>query len=196
MIQIFTRKGGDGRFHAFFSTQFGLDEANSQYYYFKRTKDLLNQTGLEQVYRLGFDGGNERFGYSFGASMGQNTGTLIHNGNDSKRYSMRFGSRVKINKILDYDNSFGFLMQDFRRTRNGNQGLYTGLADHGVQCGQRPALHCCRRHGEELQRRHRRHGRRGVRHLQDIRQRRRAAAIQPYQHQALPDRPHAHAHAV
>ena len=127
VIQIFTRKGGDGRFHAFFSTQFGLDEANSQYYYFKRTKDLLNQTGLEQVYRLGFDGGNERFGYSFGASMGQNTGTLIHNGNDSKRYSMRFGSRVKINKILDYDNSFGFLMQDFRRTRNGNQGLYTGL---------------------------------------------------------------------
>ena len=127
VIQIFTRKGGDGRFHAFFSTQFGLDEANSQYYYFKRTKDLLNQTGLEQVYRLGFDGGNERFGYSFGASMGQNTGTLIHNGNDSKRYSMRFGSRVKINKILDYDNSFGFLTQDFRRTRNGNQGLYTGL---------------------------------------------------------------------
>lgn len=127
VIQVFTRKGGDGRFHAFFSTQLGVDEATSQFYHFKRTMELLNQTGLEQLYRVGFDGGNERFGYSFGANMGQNTGTVIHDGNDSKRYVLRFGSRLKVNRMLDYENSFGFLSQDFRRTRNGNQGLYTGL---------------------------------------------------------------------
>ena len=127
VIQIFTKKHGTGRFNASVTTQLGFDVANSQYYYFDRTKDLLHQTGFEQKYGLSFSGGTERMGYSFGASMSQNTGTLIHNGNEQRKYDIRFGSSIRMNSMLKYTNSFGFVAEDYNRNRNGNQGFYTGL---------------------------------------------------------------------
>jgi hypothetical protein len=48
--------------------------ASSQFYHFKRTKELLHQTGFKQKYRVGFDGGTEKFGYSFGGSMSKRYG--------------------------------------------------------------------------------------------------------------------------
>ncbi|HEY9543913.1 MAG TPA: TonB-dependent receptor plug domain-containing protein, partial [Prevotella sp.] len=127
VIQIFTKKGRNGRFRGSFSSQMGFDVATSQFYHFKRTKELLNQTGFQQRYRLSFDGGNDKFGYSLGAGMSSNSGIIIHNGNDNKKYDLRFGSRLKINRQLEYHNSFGFVAEQFKRSRNGNQGLYTGL---------------------------------------------------------------------
>lgn len=127
VIQIFTKKGGDGPFRATFTTEVGFDVANSQYYHFNRTKELLHQVGNFQRYRVAFNGGTDKFGYSFGASMSRNTGTIIHNGNESTKYDLRFGSKLKVNRLLEYQNSFGILFQDYRRSRNGNQGFYTGL---------------------------------------------------------------------
>ena len=127
VIQLFTKKGTQGGFRASFSTELGVDVANSQYYHFKRTKELLHQTGFEQRYRLSIDVGNQKYGYSLGASMSQNTGTVIHNVNENKKYDLRFGSHINFNDKLEYQNSFGFVAQDFHRSRNGNQGFYTGL---------------------------------------------------------------------
>lgn len=127
VIQIFTKKGGNGRFQGSAGIELGFDVANSQYYHFNRTKDLLNQTGFAEKYRLSFSGGNERSGYSLGASMSHNTGTLIHDGNESKKYELRFGSHLRINSLLEYQNSFGLSAADFKRSRNGNEGSYTGL---------------------------------------------------------------------
>lgn len=126
VIQIFTRKGGvhPTRFYA--GADLEMDSYNSQWYHWKRTKELLNQTGWGQRYRFGFDGGTERFGYSFSGSMYDNTGTLTANGNKERKYDMRFGSRVKFNRVLQYQNSFGTTIYDYRRHRNGNQGYYTG----------------------------------------------------------------------
>lgn len=127
VIQIFTKKGGDGRFQGSAGIELGVDVANSQFYYFDRTKDLLHQTGFEEKYRLSMSGGNNRNGFSLGANMSHNTGTLIHDGNESKKYELRFGSHVNINSMLNYQNSFGFSAADFKRSRNGNEGSYTGL---------------------------------------------------------------------
>lgn len=127
VIQIFTKKGGEGRLNVSFETQLGADVASSQFYYFKRTKELLHQTGFTQKYRIALDGGNDKYGFSLGASMSNNTGTLIHNANEDRKYDLRFGSRLQINKSLDYQNSFGMVIEDFGRSRNGNQGGYTGL---------------------------------------------------------------------
>ena len=127
VIQIFTKNHGSGRFNASFTTQVGIDVANSQFYHFNRTKELLHQTGFQQKYGLTFSGGTEQLGYSFGASMSQNTGTIIHDGNEQKKYDIRFGSSVKLNSMLKYTNSFGFVAEDYKRNRNGNQGDYTGL---------------------------------------------------------------------
>jgi TonB-dependent SusC/RagA subfamily outer membrane receptor len=127
VILIYTKKGGSGRFNASFTSQFGIDNATSQFYHFNRTKDLLNQNGFLQRYKIAFNGGNERIGYSLGASMSRNTGIIIHNGNEDKKYDLRFGSHMKISKLMEYQNSFGLAVGNFRRSRNGNQGLYTGL---------------------------------------------------------------------
>ena len=127
VIQIFTKNHGSGRFNASFTTQVGLDIANSQFYHFNRTKDLLHQTGFQQKYGLSFSGGTEQLGYSFGASMSQNTGTIIHDGNEQKKYDIRFGSSIRMNSMLKYTNSFGFVAEEYCRNRNGNQGYYTGL---------------------------------------------------------------------
>ena len=133
VILIYTKKGGEGKFRASFTTQFGLEDATSQFYHFKRTKDLLNQTGIMQRYRIAFSGGNDRSGYSLGASMSRNTGIIINNGNDTKKYDLRFGSHIKFNRLLEYQNSFGLVAENYRRSRNGNQGLYTGLWT--TECG-------------------------------------------------------------
>ncbi|MBM6991726.1 MAG: TonB-dependent receptor [Prevotella sp.] len=127
VLQIFTKKGGNGRFSGSAGVEIGFDTPNSQYYYFDRTKDLLNQTGFEEKYRLSFSGGNERSGYSLGASMSRSTGIVIHNNNESKKYELRFGSHLRINRLLEYQNSFGLTAADFRRSRNGNEGTFTGL---------------------------------------------------------------------
>ncbi len=127
VIQIFTKNHGAGRFNASFTTQMGIDVANSQFYHFDRTKELLHQTGFQQKYGLSFSGGTERLGYSFGASMSKNTGTIIHDGNEQKKYDMRFGTSIRLNSVLKYTNSFGLVAEDYKRNRNGNQGYYTGL---------------------------------------------------------------------
>ncbi len=127
VIQIFTKHHGNGHFNGSVTTQVGFDVANSQYYHFDRTKELLHQTGFQQKYGLNFSGGTERMGYSFGASMSQNTGTLIHDGNEQKKYDLRVGTSLRLNSGLKYTNSFGFVAEEHRRNRNGNQGYYTGL---------------------------------------------------------------------
>lgn len=127
VILITTKKSGTGHFHASMSMQLGLEAATTQFYHFKRTKDLLNQTGFYQKYQLSMDGNNGRFGYSLGASMYHDAGSLIHNGNENKKYELHFGSQVDITPQINYQNSFGLVVEDFKRTRNGNQGLYTAL---------------------------------------------------------------------
>ena len=127
VIQIFTKNHGNGSFHASVISQIGWDVANSQFYHFNRTKELLHQTGFQQKYGISFSGGTERMGYSFGASMSHNTGTIIHNGNEQKKYDIRFGTSIKMHSKLKYTNSFGYVADEFQRNRNGNQGYYTGL---------------------------------------------------------------------
>ena len=127
VIQIFTKKGSADGFHASVGVDMGWDKATTQFYHFKRTADLLNQTGFEQRYRLSLSGGNDKYGYSLGANMGENTGIVIHNNNAQKRYDLRFGSHARITSQLEYQNSFGFVAEDYKRSRNGNQGFYTGL---------------------------------------------------------------------
>ncbi len=139
VIIITTKKGGDGRFHATAGMEVGLTTADSHWYHFGRTADLLHQTGVYQKYRVGFSGGNDRFGYSLGASMQHDGGMMIHDGNENKKYDLRYGSRLKINSWLKYDNSFGFVASDFSRSRNGNQGLYTGLWT--TECGAAADMH-------------------------------------------------------
>jgi outer membrane receptor protein involved in Fe transport len=127
VIQIFTKKGSSQKTRFYGEVEMGPETANGQFYHFKRTKKLLHKTGFSQKYRFGFDGGTNDYGYSLGASMSNSTGTLISNNNEITKYSLQFGSRIRFNDFLEYSNSFGVVSEDFYRTRNGNEGYYTGL---------------------------------------------------------------------
>jgi outer membrane receptor for ferrienterochelin and colicin len=126
VIQIFTKKG-TGKQSVFFETELGAEVANAQYYHFNRTGDLLHQTGFVQKYRIGFDGGNDKVSYSFGGNMSNSSGTIVQNANENKKYDLRLGTSVHFNKKTEYQSSFGIVANEFRRSRNGNQGGYTGL---------------------------------------------------------------------
>ena len=123
VIQIFTRKGGSGRFNASLTVELGAERATSDFYYFSHTSDLLHQTALAQRYRLSMDGATERGGWSLGASMMHTPGTIVGDANEQKKYDVRFGAHYNINKMLEYQTSFGSAFQHLRYARNGNEGL-------------------------------------------------------------------------
>jgi outer membrane receptor for ferrienterochelin and colicin len=127
VIQIFTKKGGEGRRGAYAEITMGADVPTSRFYHFKRTKELLQEDGFIQKYRFGFDGGDKNFGYSFAAMASGSDGTIIEKRNFDKKYDISAGFRAKLNKYTEYTNSFGFVSDDYNRSRNGNQGGYTGL---------------------------------------------------------------------
>jgi len=128
VIQIFTKKGGSGgKSSVYAEMQMGVDRPTSQFYYFKRTKDLLQQDGLIQRYRVGFDGGGEVYGFSFAAGMNKSDGTVIHNNGYNRKYDLSAGFRANLSKHINYLSSIGLVINDYARTRNGNQGGYTGL---------------------------------------------------------------------
>ena len=127
VIQIFTKKGRQGDMSISFEAQLGEGVASSQFYHFKRTKDLLHQNGFYQRYGLTMEKKKKKYGFSLGFSMSDDTGTLIHDVNEDRKYDLRFGARAKINKWIEYRNSFGMTLEDFGRSRNGNEGGYTGL---------------------------------------------------------------------
>ncbi len=127
VIQIFTKKGNTERFRATFGMDMGAEVATSDYYYFKRTKDLLHQTGLYQKYRLSMESGSERGGWSLGASMAHSDGTIVANAQEMKKYDLRLGTHYSINQKLEYKSSWGAAFHNQRYARNGNEGLYSGL---------------------------------------------------------------------
>lgn len=133
VIQIFTKRGGTERFNATFATDMGSEVANTDFYFSRRTKDLIHQTGFIQRYRLNMDGGNDRSGWSLGASMSHSDGTVVGNANEQRKYEVRLGTHYRINRMLEYQSSWGASMQHLRYARNGNEGLYAGL--WSVECG-------------------------------------------------------------
>lgn len=127
VIQIFTKKGGTGRLNTVVSADLGFERATTDYYFFKNTASLLHQTGFTQRYRLSMDGGNGRGGWSLGASMAGSDGVIVGDANEHKKYDLRFGAHYRLNRMLEYQASFGTAVHNLRYARNGNEGLYGGL---------------------------------------------------------------------
>ena len=140
VLQIFTRKGGD-HFSLNVQSELGLECATTDYYRFDRTADLLHQNGLVQRYRLQMEDGGDRGGWSMGASMSHQDGTIVANAQEGRKYDMRLGMHYTINKLLEYQSSWGATFSHQRYARNGNEGLYSGLwsiecCDFGYESNQ------------------------------------------------------------
>lgn len=147
VIQIFTKKGGTGRFNAMAEAQIGWEEANAQFYHYSRTKELLNQTGAMRRYRIGLDGGGAMGGWALGASASLNDGTVIADNNKNHKYDVRFGSHLNFGNKVVYSNSLGFVHNDYMRSRNGNEGYYSGL--WLTECGAASSMSYTDANGEK-----------------------------------------------
>lgn len=127
VIQIITKKGGADKTDITLETQIGVETPTTDFLHFKRTKDLLMQNGLYQKHNLGLNGGDGKFGYSFSGGFQNSTGTQIYDQNSNRRIDLRTGLRASLGSKVNYESSFSFINNKYKRSRNGNQGGYTGL---------------------------------------------------------------------
>ncbi|WP_443947117.1 TonB-dependent receptor domain-containing protein [Pedobacter sp. AW1-32] len=127
VIQIITKKGGADKTDITYETQLGKETPTTDFLHFKRTKDLLMQDGFYQKHNLALNGGDGKFGYSFSGGYQNSTGTQIYDQNSNQRIDLRTGLRASLGSKVNYESSFSFINNKYKRSRNGNQGGYTGL---------------------------------------------------------------------
>lgn len=127
VIQIITKKGGADKTDITVETQMGVETPTADYLYFKKTKDLLFENGFYQKHHLSLNGGDGKFGYSFSGGYQNSTGTQIYNQNSNQRIDLRTGLRASLGAKVTYESSFSYINNKYKRSRNGNQGGYTGL---------------------------------------------------------------------
>ena len=127
VLQIFTKKRGDGKTAISLETTQGLETPTRDFLYFDRTADLLYQNGAVQQYTLGMNGGDEQFGFSFSGNLYQSDGTRIHDQNYNKKYDLVTGVSGRVTDWMDYEGSLAYVNNNFTRVRSGNAGGFTGL---------------------------------------------------------------------
>ncbi|NLR82311.1 TonB-dependent receptor [Chitinophaga eiseniae] len=127
VIQIFTKKGGADNTAINVETQMGVETPTADFLHFKRTKELLMQTGFFQKHHIGLNGGGDKFGYSFSGNYLNSQGTEIFNQNRNKKIDFSTGFRAGLGEKVTYESSFTYVNNQYKRNRNGNQGGYTGL---------------------------------------------------------------------
>ncbi|GLB49635.1 TonB-dependent receptor domain-containing protein [Neptunitalea lumnitzerae] len=128
VIQIFTKKGGKAGTHLSVIAEGGVETPTTDYLHFDRTKDLLFRTGEYQKYTLNLNGSTDNdFGYNFSGSFQNSSGVQIHDQNASLKANIGTGFKAKLIDGLNYESSFNYVYNKYKRNRNGNQGGYTGL---------------------------------------------------------------------
>jgi len=127
VIQIITKKGGEGATRVNFSVEAGVATPTNDFLFFDRTDDLLFQNGAVQNYSIGINGGDRKFGYSFAGRISDVAGIRVHDQNAQQKIDLRTGLSAQLSDKVTYRSSFGYTNQDFSRVRNGNAGGYTGM---------------------------------------------------------------------
>jgi outer membrane receptor for ferrienterochelin and colicin len=127
VLQIFTKKGGNGRTAVTLETQMGLEKSTNDFLHFKRTKDLLFKDGFYQKYHVTVNGGTSKSGYSFSGNISNSSGVQVYNQNSNRKIDFSSGFRTQLSDKVTYESSFTYVNNKYKRNRNGNQGGYTGL---------------------------------------------------------------------
>ncbi len=127
VIQIITKKGGSERTAVTATAEVGPEASTNDFLHFKRTKDMLFESGMFQKYNVGVSGSKGGIGYSFTGGFLNSSGVQIMDQNANRRIDMRSGFRANLGDKITYESSFTFINNSFKRSRNGNQGGYTGL---------------------------------------------------------------------
>ncbi len=138
VIQIFTKKGVRGANRMTFESTLGVIKGTEDYLFFKKTADIIYETGTYQEYKLSTSGGNESLTYSFSGSMLDNDGFKPNS--DQVRHNLRTTVSAKVNDVVTYTGSLGFTSSEFSRDNNANSSFGSFSSLEGARFGDVDAL--------------------------------------------------------
>nr|WP_288931689.1 TonB-dependent receptor [uncultured Allomuricauda sp.] len=118
VIQIITKKGKDGKSSAYFESNIGVIKGTTDYLKYDRTAEALFEPGLSQEFKVGLNGGSEKFSYNFGGSL--YTDDSFNDINKQTRRSFTFGLTAKVTEKLRYQGSFSFVNFESNLDYNAN----------------------------------------------------------------------------
>ncbi|RRQ50715.1 TonB-dependent receptor [Maribacter algicola] len=118
IIQIITKKGKDGKSSAFFESNVGVIKATTDYLRYDRTAEAIFEPGWSQEYRVGLNGGSEKFSYNFGGSLYKDDS--FNDINEQIRRSFTFGLTAKVTDKLQYQGSFSYVNFESNLDYNAN----------------------------------------------------------------------------
>lgn len=118
IIQIITKKGKDGKSSAFFESNVGVIKATTDFLRYDRTAEAIFEPGWSQQYRVGLNGGSDKFSYNFGGSLYKDDS--FNDINEQIRRSFTFGLTAKVTDKLRYQGSFSFVNFESNLDYNAN----------------------------------------------------------------------------
>ncbi|TDQ33424.1 TonB-dependent receptor domain-containing protein [Zeaxanthinibacter enoshimensis] len=118
VIQIITKKGKAGKATVFFENRLGIIKATDDFLKYERTGEAIFETGFSQEYRIGINGGNEKFTYNFGGSLYADDG--FNDLNKQIKRSFTFGLGAQVTDQLKYQGSFSYVGFDSNLDFNAN----------------------------------------------------------------------------
>ena len=118
IIQIITKKGKAGKSSAFFETRLGVIEATKDFLKYERTGEALFENGFSQEFRVGINGGDEKFSYNFGGSLYRDDS--FNQLNEQVRRTFTLGFTANITDRFKYQGSFAYVNFDSNLDYNAN----------------------------------------------------------------------------
>lgn len=125
VIQIFTKRGTEGRPTGYVEARVGYDTPQTQFHFFDRTRDLIYQNGFTQAYSAGVDGGNESITYSASGNIRASESQRIHG--DNRQFGLRNAVSAQLGSKARYQGTVSYTQSNAPRFRNGNSGGYNAL---------------------------------------------------------------------
>lgn len=138
VIQIITKKGKDGKATIFFESRLGIIEATDDFLKYKRTGEAIFDTGFAQEFRIGMNGGSEKFTYNFGGSIYKDDS--FNDLNEQIKRSFTFGFSAKVTDKLKYQGSFSYTGFESNLDFNANTSFSRFSAFEGGGRGDLDAL--------------------------------------------------------
>ncbi|ALM07950.1 hypothetical protein SB49_09185 [Sediminicola sp. YIK13] len=127
VIQIITKKGKDGKSNAYFESSIGVIKGTTDYLKYDRTAEAIFEPGVSQQFRVGLNGGSEKFSYNFAGSLYKDDS--YNDINEQIKRSFTFGMTAKVTDKLQYQGSFSYVGFESNLDYNANTSFsrFSGL---------------------------------------------------------------------
>ena len=133
VIQIITKKGKAGQSRSYFETRTSIISATKDFLKYDRTAEALFEPGIGQEYKVGFNGGSEKFTYNFSGSLYKDDS--FNDINKQLKRSFSFGYGAELSEKLKYQGSLSYVNYESNLDYNANTSFSRFSAFEGAGRG-------------------------------------------------------------